>query len=238
MRASSSDRGVTCPASLELPVFARPMSESRQRALDWGTLVHSWKETGEMDPRFRPADRLCLATKLERTGVTREVYWPGGHHELTFAINLETASPLLHDPATGIPADPWKSTFDPTKFLTGTIDWWNWNVDGDGDVLDDLKTGRWPVDAKTSRQLRSYALLPWVMAGRPDDYSILTSITQWPRYPMAGKPTRTFHALSGGDLEDHLDDLRWAVAHPNEVNPTEEGCRFCECKPGCPSWTN
>jgi hypothetical protein len=64
----------------------------------------------------------------------------------------------------------------------------------------------------------------------------LVSITQWPKYPLAGKPVRTSYQLSGFDLLEHLEDLRWAMAHPDEVNPDEEACRFCAAKPNCPKW--
>ena len=127
--------------------------------------------------------------------------------------------------------DDWKLRFPADKWLTGTIDYLR------HDRLDDLKTGRWPVSVK-SKQLRSYAMLPWCEAGCPDDWEFLVSITQWPRYPLTGLPTRTYDQVTGGQMKMHLADLRYLVEHPSETNPTEEGCLFCDCRPGCPEWTN
>lgn len=58
------------------------------------------------------------------------------------------------------------------------------------------------------------------------------SITQWPRYPLDGLPTRTGGELNALDMMEHLDDLRYAVAHPEEARPNPTGsmgnpCSFC-----------
>lgn len=242
MRASESDRAVACPASLVLIRSARAPSERRDRAAAWGTLCHHWAETGETDPAWAdPRDTKCLEKKLVLSGVRREVYWTGGVHEVTFAINL-TANEfppivlryeMMRNGLAEYPTrDEWKAAFPAGEWLTGTIDYL------EPDNLDDLKTGRWPVDPATSKQLRSYALLPWIEAGMPIKWDIPVTITQWERYPLDGLPVRTTYILTGVDLLDHLEDLRWAAAHPEEVNATDDGCRFCACKPNCPAWTD
>jgi hypothetical protein len=60
----------------------------------------------------------------------------------------------------------------------------------------------------------------------------------WQKYPQDGLPIRSEVETSGFELADHLEDLRWADLHPGEVNPGEDQCRFCECKPLCPAWVD
>ena len=171
-----------------------------------------------------------LDKKLALSGIEREFYWHGGDHEVTFAIHLETLRVWRYGPDLGGAKD-WKAAFN-AEWLTGTIDYLTPRR------VDDLKTGRWPVDPATSRQLRSYALLPWVEAGCPIGWDIEVSVTQWEKYPLHGLPRVSRYDLGGMDLMEHLEDLRWTRDHPAEVNPTSEGCMFCDCKPGCPAWVD
>jgi hypothetical protein len=217
------------------------------RAADFGTLCHYWKETGDTEmPGADPRDIVCLEKKLLLSGIRREDWWSGGEHEVTFAIHLETLEAMRYDEyvfaceSTKTPADKvktrdqWKEGFAGPEWLTGTIDYLY--PDGRGD---DLKTGRWPVDPATSKQLRSYALLPWLEAGRPiKGWNKEWTITTWQKYRLDGLPTREGHVLTGFELADHLEDLRWAATHPEEVNPGEDACRFCDCKPVCPAWVD
>lgn len=212
--------------------------------------MHHWKETGETThPGCDPRDSDALEKKLVLSGVTREEWWPQpGMHEVSFAMRVFPGTTnngkRLRDntlPETRLhlreygPADPWKAQFDPRTHLTGSIDW----VDLGGDetaYVDDLKTGRWPVHAETSKQLRSYALVPWILMGMPGAWDGLVSITQWPKYPLAGKPMRTYYTLTSEDLMEHLEAVRWAMASPDEVKRDEDACRFCNAKPNCPAW--
>ena len=196
MRASGSDRTIACPASVSLPRAPRPISESRDKAVEWGNLVHHWKETGEWDPPFAsPSDIKTLVKKLKVSGVKSEDWWPDpGTHELTFALELDGLKALEWDPSCGVNRDDWKAAFPADEWLTGTIDYL---VIGEGRPwLDDLKTGRWRVDPVTSKQLRSYALYPWVLAGCAPDFEIEVSITQWTKYPLSGSPERSWHQLT------------------------------------------
>jgi hypothetical protein len=211
---------------------SRGASEKRDRAAAYGTLVHHWKETGDEAPAWAdPRDVKTFGKRLVLSGVERDVWWPpgAGEHEVTFALNLLTLE-LLQPPEEAV-RDEWKAAFS-TPWLTGTIDWLS------GSWVDDLKTGNWPVDPVTSKQLRSYSLLPWARAGFPVKWSGLITITQWPKYPLASPPQRTSHEIDGFDMAEHLSDLQWAVDHPDEVNPTEDGCRFCASKGVCPSWVD
>lgn len=240
MRASESDRGVLCPASLVLP-RTRIRSEKTIRAADWGTLVHHWKETGETDPPWaNEKDVDLLERKLLATGVRRETLWRGGHHEVSFALNLET---LRVEKFMGArdKADAWKAAFGVpppprliSPYLTGTIDWY----DGCADWLEvnDLKTGAFQPDPMM-KQLVSYALFIWIYDGyRPT--TIGRSITWWPKYPIDGQPRQlTAPPITALELEEHLDDLQHSVRNPHEINPTEDGCRFCDSRPNCPVYT-
>lgn len=237
-------------------------SETRDKAAAFGTLVHKWKETGVVPDDGSP-DAVCLEKKLILSGVKREDWWvPGeGEHEVTFAIELATAKLILweapKDSSTGCnapeppggwqgarcpgctecdteTADDWKKSFDPKQYLTGSIDWLHWGTEKTLPWVDDLKTGRWPVDVKKSKQLLSYLLVPWIKAGMPVvGWKGVVSITQWPRYRLDCLPKRSSRRVTGLDLVAHLEDIRWATENPTEKNPTEEHCRFCPCRAAC-----
>jgi hypothetical protein len=235
VRASESDRTLICPASLVLPRTPRERSEKTNRAAAFGTLAHHWVETGETAGCGDPRDVQLLEEKIVLSGICREDWWSDGRHEVSFAINLLTGEVLdYEDRGDGWQnRDDWKASFKGSEWLTGTIDYLYEN----GSV-DDLKTGAWKVDPATSGQLRSYALYPWMRVGMPLDWRSTVSITSWPKYPKHAPPTREYHELTGFDLLDHLEDLRWAATHPDEVNPSDEGCRYCDAKPNCPAWAD
>lgn len=204
----------------------REPNAKRDAAADYGTAMHAWAETGESDdPR--------VLKKLMMSGVRREDWWPEGKHEVTFAIHLPTARAERYSgKRKGV--DKWKARHG-AEWLTGTIDFLGTHK-GRPWVCD-LKTGSWPIDPVASRQIQSYLLLPWIEEGTPVREMYYRSVLQFPRYPLEGIPRRTglAHPVSGFSLRLHLDDLLWSVEHPGEVNPTEDGCRFCECKPACPA---
>jgi len=226
VRASESSRALVCPASLVLP-RTRSENPRRDAKAAKGTAMHLWKETGVVTPD--------IEKKIRTSGVQRERWYPtngGGRHEVTFAIQAFTEELVLYDPKLHlVSADDWKKSFDPRKYLTGTIDWL------DGTHVDDLKTGDWPVSAEESKQLRSYALVPYLLRGKPSGYRGLVSITQWTWYPLAGQPVRNWDVVTGAELELFLDDVRYTLEHPEVVNPTDEGCKFCESKGHCPAWS-
>lgn len=210
MRASETDRALHCPHSLVAPrtLIRRVKSDE---AADTGTLLHTWKETGEEHP--------AIASKVIRSAVRREDYWPEeyGEHEVTFAIELYSMQIKRWSKRTRKTADAWKKTFDPKRWLTGTIDWLG--IHEGRPWVDDLKTGNWPVDPLTG-QLLSYALVPWVEAGFPSTGMLVErSITWWPWYPLDGWPRRAWaDPATGLDLTCHHRDLVYAVEHPNEAN--------------------
>lgn len=233
MRASESNRALICPASLVLPRTPRT-SAKRDDAAAFGTFVHYWAETGDSEPEWASeSHKKTFRKKLAMTLIDRNDWWPDGEgqHEVPFALHLLTLQVLRYSGQRD-GGDAWKKAFN-SEWLTGTVDWvgtkdgWTW--------VDDLKTGAWPVDAATSGQLRSYALPVWVEEGCPAEWNAYLSITQWPKYKLDGEPVRTGVWVTGFDMREHLDALRWASEHPEEVTASEEGCMFCECKPLCPA---
>lgn len=221
-----------------------PRREKTEAANELGTLVHWWKETGDTRPDFAKArDSATLEKKIDKSGVVRDEWWPEGTgvHEYTFALQPSTLELRIHA-GPRAQADQWKKSFGYTEWLTGTLDWYEPPGLDDARV-DDLKTGAWPVWAKWSKQLRSYALVPWVQEGCPTKWTCRTSITRWPRYPLAGLPTRHWHTLTGFDMMEHLSDVRWTLSHPSEVNvvPADEEtgkmspCSGCECREPFPA---
>lgn len=198
---------------------------------------------------------LLLGRKLYRSGVNREELWqPGtGLHEVSFALNLRTLNIMRYRGARD-GADRWKANFARLRngpdWLTGTVDWVG--AINDRPWIDDFKTGKWPVHPEI-KQIVSYGLFLWVEDKRPRRYEIERSVTQWPKYPLEAPPTRTFGGvISTLELEEHLDDLRWAIDHPDEVNPVPIGigqwdpneplshCSFCACREPMPGaeWLN
>jgi len=142
-------------------------------------------------------------------------------------------------------ADEWKkqARFEPSRWVTGTIDWLGkrrgrWWVD-------DLKTGAWPVGVEDNKQLLSYVIVPWLMDGKPDEWECDVSITQWGKYPLAALPRRTAGLVTGFEVQEHLQDLRWALSNPQIVKPSPYGteelpnCAGCPCRepvPGVSEW--
>jgi Protein of unknown function (DUF2800) len=240
VRASGSDRIISCPASLHLPRIDRPGGD----AAEFGTLVHHWAETGEHDPDWgKPGHIKTLAKKLAESKIDRLAWWPPGHgeHEVTYAIHLPTLKLTIRDKEPGEPrdaADKWKKQFVGHEWLTGSIDWCFFGDDEHLPWIDDLKTGSWPVEADDNKQLMSYALVPWFKAGRPLDWECAISITQWKKYPVAGLPVRTGSKVTGLDLFEHVDRLRWSAEHPDETNPTEDNCRFCGSQTFCSAFAD
>ncbi len=245
MRASSTDRTIACPASLvEQSRLVR--REASDLAAGYGTLAHHWKQHGntELDGAS-DTDRDFVERKILLSGIKRDVLWTGGAHEVTFALGLDGSGPYLHNDTvekySGLTADAWKKKDEFSgPWLTGTIDYL---ADG---WIDDLKCGKWPVDPRTSGQLKSYALFMWFTDRQPFSWDIEVSITHWPKYPIGKKPARTYTTLTGLDMEQHLEALNHAYYHPDEYNPgyrfsydpddeSPEPCTFCDSREPFPA---
>lgn len=219
-------------------------------AANYGTLVHGWVETGRVPDclgekrrtKGCSCDSCTLQKKILLSGIRRRDWWPEGEHEVTFALELFTLE-LRYYKGPRKDANAWKARYyGKSRWLTGTIDYRS--KDNGRPWVDDLKTGKWPVDYR-KRQLSSYLLPSWVEEGCPYGEYYHRSISQWPRYPLDELPVRKgqAHPLRGSALAIHLDDLRWAAEHPEEVNPEPiytgpwdpdrplSVCAFCPCRP-------
>ncbi len=226
-------------------------------AANYGTIAHRWVETGRLPDCQRPksrrkecsCDSCTLQKKILLSGIRRRDWWPEGEHEVTFALELFTLE-LRYYKGERADANAWKARYyGKPRWLTGTIDYRS--KDNGRPWVDDLKTGKWPVDYR-KRQLSSYLLPSWVEEGCPYGAYYHRSISQWPRYPLDELPVRKgqAHPLRGSALAIHLDDLRWAAEHPEEVNPEPiymgpwdpdrplSVCAFCPCRPVIHDWLN
>ena len=247
MRASETDRGVICPASLVLPRYGE--STNATVAAEYGTLAHRWVETGRLPAcsakkrrRGCGCDGCVLEKKVLMSGIDRRQWWPKGEHEVTFALELFTLE-LRYYRGPRREANAWKARFySKPRWLTGTIDY-RGTIDR-RPWVDDFKSGKWQQDYRKP-QVSCYLLPRWVEEGCPYDALYFRSITQWPKYPLDELPSRTglAHPMRGAGLHMHLDALRWAAEHPDEVNPEPiytgpydpdvplSVCAFCPCRP-------
>jgi hypothetical protein len=214
MRASSLPILAHCTGSLVLPsVEERPYSENAEKAAVWGTMVHHWVQTGEINgPNKRAESALKLAIDL--SGIDRLSFWPdGGAHEGGLSLRVDGLGREASRDDT--PRDGW---------ITGHFDyqWWLWG----GELwVDDLKTGRLypnPVEGypghveglgagenrfpprASSEQQRFYGLTLSELLG----YSgpVHTSVTHWPRLPLTARhalPTRNYHCYERADLVEY-----------------------------------
>jgi hypothetical protein len=233
-RASGLERAIACPASTHLPVIRDNPGE----AAVWGTLVHSWKETGQWHKTLAARRR---AAALAGAGLTRDTLWPStaGTHEVSYALN--TASRICdryEGPASG--RDGWKLSFD-DNWITGTADWVG-DILGDA-WIDDLKTGSYvPSNPWDLWQLRFYALCAALLGGQE---AVQISITHWPRYPADGAPHRIWAPpVQRGELLGVtlplLEMARQAAVESKRagvpVTQTGDHCHWCRAKPNCPEY--
>lgn len=188
--------------------------------------MHHWAETGETKREGTAKEfTRTLEKKLFLSGTERETWWneSQGRHEVTFAFNPFTLKLVMFRGRRGA-ADAWKKgkRWNPLRWVTGTIDWLAKR--GGRWWVDDLKTGAFPVYPDDSGQLKSYAVVAWMLDGMPDEWECDVSIMQWPKYPLPDGPKRTWHKLTANDLRAHLDAIRWTLTDPEEqVNPVSYG---------------
>ena len=229
-RASELDRVLSCVGSNRL-VHLRTPSEGAQRAADWGTAVHHWKEGNDFS--LDEGTERTFQKKLERVGDFRTAFWPGGQHEQAFSFNCITGAV---DSRTGSRAalDRWKDS-QPIECVTGTADYTDellgmlW--------VDDLKTGMSCPEPDGTGQLFFYCLCLslWETGGIEDT---LSSVTHWPKYPLDGLPNRKQALLPAARLVrfHNFLMLKYAEWEKNrgEVTPGEH-CLYCPAL-DCPSW--
>lgn len=181
-RASELDRLLTCPGSLVLP---RPEVKS-QAALDaagYGTMVHTWKETGEVNGRLGPTLKKKIALSL----TTRDAYWSDGLHEVPLAFNvLSGEARALVVPVSSAAKDAWKAAFG-DEWITGTADYAGLLLEFPW--VDDLKTGR-RVEYLDYRAQQAFYALTWTLTQMGRLTTARSTITHWPKYKLNNKPRR------------------------------------------------
>lgn len=233
-RCSELDRLIECPGSAWLPREDRSYGEGAA----WGNMVHSWLETGEY-PEGR--DGELLKKRVTKSNTDRDKLWPEGEHEVALAFNLLSETvvrypnpPLLPGTTRKQNVDAWKQSFS-NEWFTGSLDfvgelldsWW----------IDDLKTGRDVTWGKYMWQQTSYAIM-WSKYKYGDYISGRSTVTHWPRYPVARPPNRLGSVLDGTWLRNSLDRLRQLrvdiLSRSPEKLLTGEHCNFCPSSGACP----
>ncbi len=238
LRASSLPLLLKCSGSAYLPTLDTK-SENAIKGAEWGTMVHRWKETGEIHgPDKRTESAFTRA--IELSGIDRAILWPaGGTHEQAVAIRVDgNRQSLGRKPAEA----------DAVGWVTGTDDF-QWFL-FDGELwIDDLKTGKYYEDRDgnqifaqdvRSAQLRFYALAISTLL----QYSgvVHVSLTHWPRLPVARRhsaPERLWTSYTTdelgvlwGQLETLFSEASAGVSGDYTLNPGDH-CRFCPSKTFC-----
>lgn len=246
-RVSQLDRIIQCVGSAHLyntiPAtrLARK-SENSLNAAEYGTLVHYWKQHGIIPEPGTKRDEESLArytsarktfqkklNYLETRGITREMVWNGGWHEVSIAYNCI-------DGRVGIAwegnADKFKAAH-PEPWYTGTADW----VDFQGTTLhvNDLKTGAM-FDSEPDEMAQMYGyIMPLVKYFRPE--KIITSVTTWPKYPIENEPERTEGEISLTQIYKFEDLIKRKyntyITKPDTYR-LGEACTFCPVIGNCP----
>lgn len=241
MRASSLPLLTKCPGSATLPTL-ETKSEQAEIGADWGTMVHRWKETGEIrHPKADKRSEGALKTAIERAKADRHVLWPHpGKHETALAIRIDGTREVR---------DSHEGVFGLDEWITGTADF-SWYMFEDELWVDDLKTGkyypdengtnRFPQDPR-SGQLKAYALGIALLLKYTGVVHV--SITHWPRLPVEFRnapPARLWTTLTWEELEEYYAELEQLYRNVNSarhggipVLSPGDHCRFCPSKSFC-----
>lgn len=218
-RASELHRSLHCPAST---VLGRKPDEGGAAA-SFGTAVHAWVSGAEPSPAV--AD--WIARQPVNPATVRNVFWPGGMHDVLLAV------------PTGDAVADWKMLAGDRdwrqqvragldqKWVAGEADWVS--LDGPIPHVDDLKTGWDPGPPHIVDQLWLYALVIQAVTEAP---AVQISITHW---PADGKqpPIRSGKILGANDL-DHwygrtLVPAARLATGPSPPTIPGDWCRFCPC---------
>lgn len=236
-RASELDRLLACNGSLLLPRELSPPG----LAAEWGSMAHRWMETGEYDDT--PAGKL-LRKKVETSGVERHKVWPAtGKFEVALSYNVENGKAAWYIPPAGMPIeqqrkerDAWKSVFD-DEWIVGTADYLGELLDNPW--VDDLKTGRnahWG-DFRYQQFLYGIAYTSVVYK---DLQPVRSTITHWPRYPVARLPNRMGTVIEPDQFKEFaakLRQLRKEVKAGKIKLNVGNHCYFCPSKNNCTEYS-
>lgn len=228
VRASSLDLFLSCSGYLHLPE-AKPFFANAAPAAEWGTMVHTWKETGQVK-HANKRTATSFKKRLETLGVKHEDYYSlEGQHEVSVAYNWEYGY-VVPFYGKGEAAEEWKKQFG-ASWVTGTMDYL---MDlGEYLRVNDLKTGKWwTKKPRESAQVSFYGMCGWKLYAKP----VIQDILHWPRYPATGKPKILGPEVVTGEeyarFEAKLQRACEESFSPT-YNPSEESCRFCPGAGSC-----
>lgn len=227
VRASSLDLFLACSGYLHLPAAPTVYTKAEEAAA-WGTMVHTWKQTGKI---VHENKRTAASFKKRAARVNREKLWPTEHgwHEVGLAYNWNYGYAVSHFGRNNAEVEEWKRSFG-DNWITGTCDYFNEETL----EVNDLKTGKWwSKTPRESAQIAFYAMCLDMLFG--DGRDIPLSCTHWPRYPAKGLPDTTEESVTRDELARFEEKLQRACEESLRpaYNPGEDQCRFCPARNNC-----
>jgi PD-(D/E)XK nuclease superfamily len=234
LRASSLDQFWGCSAWVGNEPHTRVDVDKQwpnaKASREWGTMVHTWKETGIIRHPSKDAhEEKLFALRIKRHKLQPKDLWPtGGWHEVSMAYNWVYGIGVVE--FTGR-AD-FRDRFD-EEWITGTADYYN---ESSGTV-DDLKTGKWWDKSPLQCVQTTFYTLALYRAGL---HTSLSSITHWPKNPAKRPPQVSVDIVTEPMILKFEDKLKkkLSVIGQNQYNPSESNCRFCPNRLVCPEVWN
>ena len=252
LRASSLDQALECSAWIgKVTARDKRLCDEEYAAAEdaklWGTMVHTWIETGKIrhplrnsrdkvDAAFAKREEKLLGNRIYKHKLRpTELYPVIGQHEIAMAYNWRHGYSVLNY----APTYEWKESFD-QDWITGSTDFCLEDVDGTVDDIlwvDDLKTGKWWTKTpKQSAQVKFYAMCI-AQHARVPKHGIDLSITHWPKYPASRPPNRRKEVITLEELstfETSVVEMCFkAVGETKNYNPSPGVCRFCPARFSC-----
>lgn len=235
-RASSIDRALQCTGSVHLwntvpAVRLIQKSENAQTAAAWGTMVHTWKETGIVEGTESHVKTFNkkLAT-LEASGISRLDIWPAsGFHEVSVAYHcVDGRVAICYEGDANIFKEG-----HPEPWITGTLDYYLF--DGKKLIVDDLKTGAmFDKDPEEMGQMYFYCMVLNKILRPTEEPTV--SVTHWPKYTLDCLPDRREGTLSFVQLGKFEDRLKSDYVKYKTIPEFKLGdeCDWCPVKSLCP----
>ena len=242
-RASQLDRTLQCPGHLTLP-HTREMSERALDAAEYGTMVHTWAETGEVSGSKSHTKTFTKKLDVLKThGITREALWPsGGYHEVTFAYNCVDGR-LGTCWLRGAEASRCKASYG-DDWVTGTADYVYFKRTGGGGMgpvegmfgVNDLKTGMLFDSQPDELSQLYFYLMCWQKYNGYEGDGLL-DVIHWPKYPIDSLPGREERVVSGTRMwkfEQYIKKLHKEYKEGKAPFVLGAECEYCPAAEACP----
>lgn len=247
VRASSLDQFLECSAWVgQITAQDKRLCDEEYSASDdaknWGTMVHTWIETGKIrHPNRNSKDKVIknfslreerlLENRIVKHKLKPTVLYPiSGQHEIAMAYNWVEGYSVLNY----APTFEWKESFG-HEWITGSTDFC---LESDEELwVDDLKTGKWWTKTpKQSAQIKFYAVCIAQHASVPAA-GIKLTVTHWPKYPANSPPSRQPEIITLTELAEFEAEVRNACAvasgSTKRYRPSAQTCRFCPARFSC-----